>query len=133
MIWLFFEKTMLGIAMRACAENRLGASLMGISTQKAALLAWAWGSGIGALAGMAIAPLLFMQYGSGVMPMVKGFIAVSIGGLSSIVGSVVAGFLLGTVEAYTIGLISSKFSDAIVFSLLMVVLIFKPSGLFSKG
>jgi branched-chain amino acid transport system permease protein len=119
MIWLFFEKTMMGIAMRACAENRLGASLMGISTEKAALLA--------------IAPLLFMQYGSGVMPMVKGFIAVSIGGLSSIVGSVVAGFLLGTVEAYTIGLISSKFSDTIVFSLLMVVLIFKPSGLFSKG
>lgn len=133
MIWFFFEKTMLGIAMRACAENRLGASLMGISTDKAALLAWAWGSGIGALAGMAIAPLLFMQYGSGVMPMVKGFIAVSIGGLSSIIGSVVAGFLLGTVEAYTIGLISSKFSDTIVFSLLMVVLIFKPSGLFSKG
>jgi branched-chain amino acid transport system permease protein len=65
--------------------------------------------------------------------MVKGFIAVSIGGLSSIVGSVVAGLLLGTVEAYTIGLISSKFSDTIVFSLLMVVLIFKPSGLFGKG
>lgn len=133
MIWIFFEKTKLGIAMRACAENRLGASLMGISTDRAALLAWAWGSGIGALAGMAVAPLLFMQYGSGVMPMVKGFIAVSIGGLSSIVGSVVAGFLLGTVEAYTIGLISSKFSDTIVFSLLMVVLIFKPSGLFGKG
>jgi branched-chain amino acid transport system permease protein len=133
MIWLFFEKTMLGIAMRACAENRLGASLMGISTEKTALLAWAWGSGIGALAGVAIAPLLFMQYGSGVMPMVKGFIAVSIGGLSSIVGSVVAGFLLGTVEAYTIGLVSSKFADTIVFSLLIVVLIFKPSGLFSKG
>jgi len=49
------------------------------------------------------------------------------------VGSVVAGLLLGTVEAYTIGLISSKFSDTIVFSLLMVVLIFKPSGLFGKG
>jgi branched-chain amino acid transport system permease protein len=67
------------------------------------------------------------------MPMVKGFIAVSIGGLSSIVGSVVAGFLLGTFEAYTIGLISSKFSDTIVFSLLMLVLIFKPNGLFGKG
>jgi branched-chain amino acid transport system permease protein len=129
-IWFFFEKTTLGIAMRACAENRLGASLMGISTQKAALFSWAWGSGIGALAGMAVAPLLFMQYSSGMMPMVKGFIAMSIGGLASIAGAVIAGYLLGIVEAYTIGLISSQFADTIVFTLLIIVLIFKPSGLF---
>ena len=133
LIWLFFEKTSLGIAMRACAENPLGASLMGISVQKAAFFAWAWGAGIGALAGIAVAPLLFTQYTSGVMPMVKGFIAMSIGGLSSIVGSVIAGFLLGIIESYTIGVISSKFSDTIVFALLMVVLILKPSGLFSKS
>ena len=65
--------------------------------------------------------------------MVKGFIAMSIGGLSSIVGSVVAGFLLGVVESYTIGLISSKFSDTIVFALLIVMLVFRPNGLFSKS
>jgi branched-chain amino acid transport system permease protein len=133
LIWLFFEKTSLGIAMRACAENPLGASLMGISVQKAALFAWAWGSGIGALAGIAVAPLMFMQYTSGVMPMVKGFIAMSIGGLSSIAGSVVAGLLLGIIESYTIGVISSKFSDTIVFALLMVVLMARPNGLFSKS
>ncbi len=129
-IWLFFEKTTLGVAMRACAENRLGASLMGISTQKAALFSWAWGAGIGALAGMAVSPLLFMQYTSGVMPMVKGFIAMSIGGLASVVGAVVAGYLLGVVEAYTIGLVSSEFSDPIVFTILIVVLLFRPNGLF---
>lgn len=133
LIWLFFEKTSLGLAMRACAENPLGASLMGISVQRASLFAWAWGSGIGALAGIAVAPLLFMQYTSGVMPMVKGFVAMSIGGLSSIVGSVVAGFLLGIIESYTIGVISSKFSDTIVFAVLMVVLIFRPRGLFGKS
>lgn len=132
-IWLFFEKTSLGLAMRACAENPLGASLMGISVQKTAFFAWAWGAGIGAVAGIAVAPLLFTQYTSGVMPMVKGFIAMSIGGLSSIVGSVVAGILLGVIESYTIGVISSKFSDTIVFALLMVVLIVKPSGLFGKS
>ena len=131
-IWLFFEKTTLGIAMRACAENRLGASLMGISTQKAALFSWAWGAGIGALAGMAVSPLLFMQYTSGVMPMVKGFIAMSIGGLASVAGAVVAGYLLGIVEAYTIGLVSSQFSDPIVFTILIVVLLFKPNGLFGR-
>jgi branched-chain amino acid transport system permease protein len=129
-IWLFFEKTPSGIALRACAENQLGASLMGISTNKATLFSWAWGAGIGALAGMAVSPLLFMQYTSGVMPMVKGFIAMSIGGLASIVGAVVAGYLLGIVEAYTIGLISSQFSDPIVFAILIVVLLLRPNGLF---
>lgn len=132
-IWYFFEKTSLGIAMRACAENHLGARLMGINVLKTELFAWAWGAGIGALAGAVVAPLLFMQYTSGVMPMVKGFIAMAIGGLSSIVGSVLAGVLLGLVESYTIGLISSKFSDTIVFALLMIVLIFRPNGLFSKS
>jgi branched-chain amino acid transport system permease protein len=130
LIWFFFEKTTMGVAMRACAENRLGASLMGISTQKAAILSWAWGAGIGALAGMAVSPLLFMQYTSGVMPMVKGFIAMSIGGLSSIIGAVVAGYLLGLVESYTIGLISSEFADSIVFAILIAVLLFRPNGLF---
>jgi branched-chain amino acid transport system permease protein len=130
-IWLFFEKTTVGIAMRACAEDRLGASLMGISPERSALLSWAWGSGIGALAGASIAPLLFMQYSSGVMPMVKGFVAMSIGGLSSIAGAVVAGILLGVVEGYTIGLVSSQFADTIVFALLIAVLIFRPSGLFA--
>lgn len=133
LIWFFFEKTPAGIAMRACAENPYGASLMGINTQKTTLVAWAWGSGIGALAGMAVAPMLFTQYTSGVMPMVKGFIAMSIGGLGSIVGSVIAGLLLGLVESYTIGLISSKFSDTIVFALLMAVLVFRPNGLFSRS
>jgi branched-chain amino acid transport system permease protein len=130
LIWLFFERTTAGIAMRACAENPLGASLMGISTQKAALFSWAWGAGIGAVAGMAVSPLLFMQYTSGVMPMVKGFIAMSIGGLASIPGAVIAGYLLGLVEAYTIGLVSSEFSDPIVFAILIVVLLLKPNGLF---
>ncbi|MCX8110227.1 MAG: branched-chain amino acid ABC transporter permease [Syntrophorhabdaceae bacterium] len=133
MIWYFFEKTSLGIAMRACAENPLGARLMGINVLKAELFAWAWVAGIGALAGAVVAPLLFMQYTSGVMPMVKGFIAMSMGGLSSIVGSVMAGVLLGLVESYTIGLISSKFSDTIVFALLIIVLIFRPNGIFSKS
>jgi branched-chain amino acid transport system permease protein len=132
-VWAFFEKTTLGIALRACAENRMAASLMGISPAKAAIFSWAWGAAIGALTGMAVAPLLFMQYGSGIMPMVKGFIAMSIGGLASIAGAVAAGFLLGIVEAYTIGLVSSQFSDTIVFTLLIIVLIFKPSGLFGAG
>lgn len=132
-IWYFFEKTLVGIAMRACAENPLGASLMGISVQKVSFLAWVFGATIGAVAGMVVAPLIFTQYTSGVMPMVKGFIAMSIGGLSSMYGAAAGGFLLGMFESYTIGLISSKFSDAIVFTLLILILMLKPEGLFGRS
>jgi branched-chain amino acid transport system permease protein len=128
-IWLFFNKTLLGIAMRACSENRLAANLMGISVWKMNILAWAWGSGLGALAGMVVAPLLFTQYASGTMPMLKGFIAMSIGGYN-VLGTVVGGFVLGVIEAYSIGLVSSQFSDAIVFTVLIIALLTRPQGIF---
>jgi branched-chain amino acid transport system permease protein len=131
MIWLFFEKTLLGLSMRACAENRLGASLVGINVWKTTLFAWAWGAALGALAGVVIAPLIFVRYISGTMPMLKGFTAIAIGGLTT-VGSVVAGFLLGIMEAYTIGLISSEFADAIVFSVLILVLLGRSYGILGK-
>jgi branched-chain amino acid transport system permease protein len=132
LMWMFFEKTSVGMAVRACAENALGAQLVGINVEKSVAFAWAWGAGIGALAGIVVAPLLFMQYTTGVMPMIKGFIAMSIGGLNSVVGAVVAGLLLGILEAYTIGVISSKFSDTVVFGFLLLVLVIKPQGLFSR-
>lgn len=132
LLYLFFEKTLEGLAMRACAENQDGASLMGINVGRISLFAWMWGGGIGALAGMVVSPLLFIQYMSGIMPMVKGFIAMSIGGLGSLFGVTLGGFLLGLVEAYTIGLVSSKFADAVVFTVLVLCLLFKPSGLFGR-
>jgi len=128
-IWFFFNKTLIGIAMRACAENRLAANLVGISVWKMNILAWAWGSGLGALAGMVVAPLLFTQYASGTMPMLKGFIAMSIGGYS-VLGTVIGGFVLGVIEAYSIGLVSSQFSDAIVFTVLIAALVTRPQGVF---
>ncbi len=130
-IWLFFEKTLLGLSMRACAENRLGASLVGISVWKTTLFAWAWGAALGALAGVVIAPLIFVRYISGTMPMLKGFTAIAIGGLTT-VGSVMAGLLLGIMEAYTVGLISSEFADAIVFSVLIFVLLGRSYGILGR-
>lgn len=132
-LWLFFERSMQGLAMRACAEDPEGASLIGVQVQKVNLISWMWGAAMGAVAGMVVAPLLFVQYTSGVMPMVKGFIAMSIGGLTGIFGAAAGGMFLGLVEAYTIGLVSSKFADAIVFAILIVCLLLKPSGLFSRG
>jgi len=124
-IWLFFEKTMLGIAIRAVADNSFGASLMGISIRKVNLLSWSWGSALGAVAGMVVAPLYFIQYASGVLPMVNGFIAIAISGLRSIPAAVIAGFFLGFVEAYSIGFVSSQFAEIIVFTVLIVVLMIR--------
>lgn len=128
-VWLFFEKTLIGIGMRACAENPLGASLMGISVRKITLFAWIWGSALGAVAGMVVAPLYFLQYDSGLMPTIKAFIAMAIGGLTSTLGAVIAGFFLGIIEAFSIGLISSQFSDVVVFTALILVLLARTWGL----
>lgn len=132
LLWLFFDKTLEGLAMRACAENQDAAVLMGINVNRTSLIAWMWGGGMGALAGTLVSPLLFIQYASGLMPMVKGFIAMSVGGLGSVAGVTLGGFFLGLVESYTIGLLSSKYSDAVVFTILIVCLLLRPSGLFSR-
>lgn len=124
-IWLFFEKSMLGIAMRACADDPLGASLVGVSTKKMSLVSWAWGSALGALAGIVVAPLYFVQYASGVMPMVAGFVAIAISGFASVLLAVLAGFFLGFIEAYGIGFVSSQFSDVITFTVLICVLLLR--------
>lgn len=132
LIWLFFEKSLNGIAMRACADNPLGAALMGISVSKIRLFSWMWGAALGAIAGMVIAPLYFLEYTSGIMPMIKGFIALAISGLTALLGAIIAGFFLGFLEAYTIGLISSQFSDVFVFAILILVLLSRHYGLIGK-
>lgn len=131
-IWFFFEKTFTGLAIRATSENRIGASLVGISVPKVSMIAWALGASLGALAGILIAPLIYIGYASGIMPMFKGFTAMAIGGLNSNSGAVVAGLIVGILESFTIGFISSQFSNAIVFALLIAVLVFKPGGLFGN-
>lgn len=133
LLWVVFEKTVRGLSVRACSENRLGARLVGVAVEATVSQAWAWGAAIGALAGIVVAPLFFMQYSSGAMPMVKGFIAMSIGGVNSIVGAVTAGLLLGVLEGFTTGVVSSKFSDTIVFSVLILVLVLRPQGVFSRA
>jgi branched-chain amino acid transport system permease protein len=132
LLWWFFERTELGLGIRACAENKTGASLIGINPGLMASVAWILGAGLGGLAGVLVTPLLFVDYLVGTVPMLKGFIAIAMGGLSSIGGAILGGILVGLIEAFSVGLISSKFSDVIIFTILILILIFKPSGLFSK-
>ena len=128
-LFIFFERTFLGKAVRACVVNKLAARLMGISPQLMSLLAVALSAALGAIAGIVITPITFATYDMGLMLGLKGFVAAVLGGLTSISGAVLGGFLLGVLEALGSGLISSGYKDAIAFLILVLVLFIKPSGL----
>ncbi|GBF34302.1 branched-chain amino acid transport system permease protein LivH [Desulfocucumis palustris] len=131
-LFVFFERTALGMALKACAINRLAARLMGISPQRMSLLCFTLSAMLGALAGIVITPITTATYDMGLMLGLKGFVAAVLGGLTSTTGAVVGGFLLGVLEALGAGLISSGYKDAISFLILLLVLLKKPSGLLGK-
>jgi branched-chain amino acid transport system permease protein len=127
---LFFNFTMLGKAMRACAVNPTAASLVGISVKKMVLLSFALSAALGAIAGIIITPIALMEYDRGAILALKGFAAAVLGGLGNGAGAVVAGLLIGILESLGAGFISSGYKDAIALFVLLLVLFVKPSGLF---
>jgi branched-chain amino acid transport system permease protein len=129
---LFFNRTITGKAMSACAGNRLAASLVGINVSKMILLSFALSATLGALAGAAITPITLMEYDRGPLLALKGFCAAVLGGLGFGTGAVVAGFIIGIIESFSVGYISSGFKDAIALVILILVLFVKPSGLFGS-
>lgn len=129
---LFFRKTVTGKAMMAASINPEAASLMGIRSSRMVMYSFAFSAGIGAIAGVAIAPLVMMSFGSGASLGIKGFSAAILGGLTNPLGAVLGGITLGVIESVGAGLISSAFKEAIALIVLLAVLLIKPSGLFSK-
>jgi len=125
----FFGFTMTGRAMKACAVNRLAASLMGINVKLMVLLSFALSAAIGAVAGIIITPVALMDYDRGTMLAIKGFAVAVLGGLGSNIGAVIAGFIIGLMESLGAGFISSGYKDAIALFVLLVVLFLKPSGI----
>jgi len=126
---IFFTSTITGKAMRACAVNRLAASLMGINVKFMVLLSFALSAAIGAVAGIIITPVALMDYDRGTMLAIKGFAAAVLGGLGSNVGAVVAGFIIGLMESLGAGFISSGYKDAIALLVLLFVLFIRPGGI----
>jgi branched-chain amino acid transport system permease protein len=126
LLHVFFTRTMLGRSLRACAVNRLAARLMGIRTDRMALLAFALSGAVGALGGILIAPIIFATYDMGLMLSLKGFVAAVMGGLVNYPAAVAGGFLLGILESLGAGLISSGYKDAIAFVALFIILLSKP-------
>ena len=134
LLLLFINKTKLGKAMRAVSEDRGAAELMGINVNTTISLTFAIGSGLGAIAGI----IYGMSYSLinpylGAMLGIKAFIAAVLGGIGSIPGAMVGGLIIGVAEAFTISYISSAFSDAVVFGILIFILLVKPAGLFGQN
>ena len=133
LLGFFYNNTLVGKAMRAVAENRRGAALIGIAVNRMTLLAFILSGGIGAVAGIIITPITTMSYGAGVMLALKGFSAAILGGYGSMTGAVVGGLLLGMIESLGAGFISSAYKDAFAFLILLLALFVRPTGLLGKA
>ena len=124
MLWMFFERSLYGKALRATAVNRLGARLMGISSQSAGQLTFAMAALIGALSGLLIGPTTTVFYDSGFLIGLKGFVAAVVAGLSSYPGALVGALFVGIVEAFG-SFWASAFKEVIVFTLILPVLLWR--------
>lgn len=130
---LFIKKSKIGRAMNAVAEDKGAAQLMGINVDKTISITFAIGSALAAVAGV----LLCSAYPAltpytGAMPGIKAFVAAVFGGIGSVPGALIGGILLGVIENLSKAYISSQLSDAIVFAVLIIVLLVKPTGILGK-
>ena len=131
-LYLLFERTVFGSALRATVMARDASRLMGISPARMSLVAYTISAALGAIAGIVVAPIALATYDMGIMLGLKGFVAAVLGGLVSAPGAVAGGLLLGVIESFAAGLLSSGYRDAIAFALLLVILTVRPTGLFPR-
>ena len=130
---LFINKTKAGSAMRAVSEDKGAAELMGINVNRTISMTFAIGSALAAVAGI----LYICQYQSlrptlGALPGIKAFVAAVLGGIGNVPGAMLGGLVLGIIESMSKAYISTELSDAIVFGVLVIVLLVKPTGLLGK-
>ena len=130
---LFTTRTKMGKAMRAVSEDRAAAQLMGINVNKTISATFAIGSALAAVAGVLMCSTIkTLMPTTGAMPGIRAFTAAVFGGIGSIPGAMLGGILLGIIETFSKAYISPQFSDAIVFSVLIIILLVKPAGLLGK-
>ncbi|HEY0327588.1 MAG TPA: branched-chain amino acid ABC transporter permease [Rhodopseudomonas sp.] len=132
LLYLFMERTLLGKAVVATAANRLAAKLVGINTSTVMALAFGGSAAIGAVAGILITPITLTSYDVGTLLALKGFAAAMLGGMGNPLGAVAGGLLLGLLEAFGAGYISSTYKDAFAFLVILGVLFVAPQGLFGR-
>lgn len=128
----FYERTMWGKALRACASQPVAARLVGISPARAAMLSFLIAGVTGAIAGVVASPVYFSSWESGLAIGLKGFVAATLGGLVSIRGAILGGLMLGVLENLVAGYVDTGFRDAVAFVVLIVVLVLRPGGVFGR-
>ncbi|HUG78797.1 MAG TPA: branched-chain amino acid ABC transporter permease [Burkholderiales bacterium] len=131
-LYLFFEHTRLGIGMRAASLNRRAAQLMGVNVGRISMTAWGLASGIGVVAGMLVAPVTFLDFEMMVIVLLKAFAGAILGGFNSLPGAVIGCLVIGVVENLFSAYISNAFKDAFAFGIIVLVLMFRPAGLFTR-
>jgi branched-chain amino acid transport system permease protein len=136
LLYMLFKFTKAGIAMRATAQNRRAARLMGINVSNVGTWSWSLGLGVAATAGCLVAPIVFLDLGTMVLVMIKAIAAAVLGGFTSLPGALAGGLILGVVENLFTGYMPSALAPlktALVFLLIVVVLIVRPQGLFGEA
>lgn len=130
-LFFFFRFSKLGVAMKATQQNNIAARIMGIRTNRILMITWGISSLVGCVAGLLISPIImspFMMWD----PLLKGFAAAVLGGMTSLPGAVFGAYMLGIIENLFGGYVSIEFKSAVAFAVIVLVLCIKPSGLFAR-
>jgi branched-chain amino acid transport system permease protein len=133
LLQLFLKKTITGATIVAMAQNRDGAALVGIDANRVAMLTFAISGALAGMAAVLYAPINLVYTSMGNLVITKAFVIIVLGGMGSVPGAIVGGLIIGFAEAFGAFYISTDYKDIIAFVLLVVILSFRPEGLFSKG
>jgi branched-chain amino acid transport system permease protein len=132
-LWLFLGRTDIGRAIRATSQNKEAAILMGIDVERVAALSFGLGTALAGAAGVLLAPSLYLYPTVGELVIVKSFVIVVLGGLGSVPGAIAGGILLGLVESLGAVYVSATYKDGLGYVIFLLVLLYRPSGLFGVG
>jgi branched-chain amino acid transport system permease protein len=132
LLFLFFRFTKVGVAMKAVQQNAFAAKAMGIPTRRILTFTWGLSAMTGAVAGMLIAPVATLDPNMMLDPMLKGFAGAVLGGMTSLPGAALGGYLLGLIENFFGGYVSLEFKSVVAFAVIVLILCVRPSGLFVK-
>jgi branched-chain amino acid transport system permease protein len=136
LLFALFKFSKVGIAMRATAQNRRAARLMGINVSNIGTWSWSLGLGVAAISGCLVAPIVFLDLGTMVLVMIKAIAAAVLGGFTSLPGALAGGLILGVVENLITGYLPpvlAPLKTALVFFLIVAVLVVRPQGLFGEA
>ena len=132
-LFLFLKRTLIGATIEAVAQNREGAELMGIDAERVSMLVFAISGGLAAAAATLIASINLISPEMGLSLILKAFAIIVLGGMGSIPGAIIGAFLLAFTESFGATYISTSYQDVIAFGVLIIILTFRPTGLFAKA